>query len=133
MEGGVAVPAADITVRWTGGDTRAQSLENGVYIVCGVRPDMPLTVQAAFQTFSGAGVAAELSAGETLEIPLSVAFGDGGASAVTGRVVGRVIDRKTLRPVSNALIGAGDQGFTGVTDGAGRSGRWRSRCGSTPM
>ncbi|MFV1988585.1 MAG: carboxypeptidase regulatory-like domain-containing protein [Gemmatimonadota bacterium] len=120
MEGGVAVPAADITVRWAGGDTRAQSLHDGVYIVCGVRPNLPLTVQAGFQTFSGMGVAAQLSPGETLEVPLSVAFGDGGAVAVTGRVVGRVIDSQTLRPISNALIGAGDQGFTGVTDGGGR-------------
>lgn len=120
MEGGVVVPGAGVVVRWGGGDTEAQSLRSGIYIVCGVRTGVPIVVQAVLDPFTGAGVAAELAPGETLEVPLAVAFGGTAAAAITGRVLGTIIDRQTLRPVSNALIGAGGQGYAGVTDGAGR-------------
>ncbi|MDX1396024.1 MAG: hypothetical protein R3195_16700 [Gemmatimonadota bacterium] len=119
-EGGAPVGGAEILVRWADGETRAQSLRNGLYIVCGVRPGVPVIVQAALENFDGAGVPAQLEEAEILELPLHVSFSDGGSAAITGRVVGRVIDRQTLQPVSNALVGAGDSGYTGVTDGYGR-------------
>ena len=119
-EGGVPVPGADVLVRWSGGETRAQSLGNGLYIVCGVRTNIPIIVQAGLEQFAGQSVAGQLEDGEVLEVPLSIAFGGGGTEAVSGRLVGTVLDRSTMRPVPNALIGAGDQGFTAVSDGAGR-------------
>ncbi|MDH3734871.1 MAG: carboxypeptidase-like regulatory domain-containing protein [Gemmatimonadota bacterium] len=119
-EGAVPVPGANVVVRWSGGETRAQSLRNGIYIVCGVRTNIPILVQASLEQFDGQSVAAELSEGEVLEVPLGVAFGGTEAAAVTGRVVGTVVDRSTMRAVPNALVGAGDRGFTSVSDGAGR-------------
>jgi len=44
MEGGAPVPGAAVEVRWSGGQTEAQSLRNGIYIVCGVRTDIPVVV-----------------------------------------------------------------------------------------
>jgi len=120
MEGGAPVPGAEVVARWNGGETEAQSLANGIYIVCGVRTEVPIIVRAGIERFEGSGVAAMLDSGEILEVPLAVAFGGTAASAITGRVVGTIVDRQTLKPVSNALVGAGGGGYTGVTDGAGR-------------
>jgi len=120
MEGGVPVPGALIVVRWSGGETEAQSLANGLYIVCGVRPEVPVVVQASVEQFAGRGVAAQLEPGQSLVVPLHVAFGGTSAAAVTGRIVGTIIDRQTLQPISNAMVGIGDLGYTGITDGGGR-------------
>jgi hypothetical protein len=120
MEGGVPVPGASIVVRWSGGETEAQSLRTGLYIVCGVRPDVPIVIQASLEQFSGRGVAGQLEPGQTVNVPLHVAFGGTAAVAITGRIVGTVVDRHTLQPVSNAVVGIPERGFTGVTDGSGR-------------
>jgi len=120
MEGGAPVPGAEVEVRWNGGKSEAQSLDSGIYIVCGVRTEVPVIVKAGIERFAGSGVAALLDPGETLEVPLAVAFGGTAASPITGRVIGRIVDRQTLKPITNALVGAGDEGYTGVTDGAGR-------------
>lgn len=120
MEGGVPVPGASIVVRWSGGETEAQSLRNGLYIVCGVRPDIPVVIQASLEQFSGRGVAGQLEPGQALNVPLHVAFGGTAAIAITGRIVGTVVDRHTLQPISNAVVGIPERGYTGVTDGGGR-------------
>jgi hypothetical protein len=119
-EGGIAVPGVNIIVSWAGGgDTRAQSLANGLYIVCGVRPDVPLTIDVGFEAGSGERFRATVGVGEILQLPLHLALGSGRRTVATGRVVGRVVDRQTLEPIANAMVGADDQ-YTSVTDGEGR-------------
>lgn len=120
LEGSVPIPAATVVVRWSGGESAAGSLRDGLYIVCGVRPRVPVVVQATVEPFTGAGVPVELEPGEARDVPLAVAFGGTAAHAATGRVVGTVVDRQTLRPIPNALIGTDALGYAGVSDGAGR-------------
>jgi len=120
MEGSVPVPGASVVVRWVGGASEAQSLATGLYIVCGVRPDVPLIVQASVEQFAGPGVAAQLASGETLLLPLHVGFGGTAAAAITGRIVGTIVDRQSLQPVSNAVVGIGGRGYAAITDGGGR-------------
>lgn len=119
-QGDVAVPGADVVVRWGGGEARAQSLRNGIYIVCGVKTDVPVVVSAELDQFNGSNVPATLELGQALRVPLNLAFGDAAEIATSGRVIGRVMDRSTNQPIPNALVGAGPAGLTAVSDGAGR-------------
>lgn len=119
-EGGAPVPGAAIRVWWAGGETRAQSLRNGLFVVCGVRPGVAATVAARLDPFVGAKVDIELERGETLRVPLSIAFAGDRGAAVTGRVIGTIVDRTTLDPVSNALVTVGEHPFRGISDGGGR-------------
>ncbi len=116
----VPLPGASVVARWPGETRETESGPDGSYLLCDLEPGDAVILRAAVPPYEGPGVPVTLAAGARSEVLLSVDFGGSARALFVGRIVGRVIDRETLEAVPNALLGAGNRGYTEISDAEGR-------------
>ena len=128
---GLVIPGATVSATWSDAEgERAASVDagsDGVYVLCGLPPRTSLTVSAAFPTFRTDPVRVTIEAGPPAGWDILVAVEEGALATlltVPGRIVGRVRDRSSGRPVEAANITLADtlvqQDRQRMTDGSGR-------------
>ncbi len=129
---GLVIPGATVSAAWTDEGGRQQSLSvvadnDGVYVLCGLPPHTDLTVNAAFPSHRTDPVLISIAPGPPAGWDILVAVEAGALATlltVPGRIVGRVLDRSTGRPVEAANITLADtlvrQDRELMTDGSGR-------------
>lgn len=126
----VSLPGARILVEIRGGDADGPGADgrleeevaaDGSYLLCGLPPYTELEARAVFAGWESAPKTVTLAPGGRARRDFELAVGETGP----GRLVGRVTDRETGRPldaVEIVLVGSGSDGGPGrlVTDGRGR-------------
>ena len=129
---GLIIPGATVSATWKepGGQRRTASVNSdgdGVYVLCGLPPRTGLTVSAAFPTFRTEPVRVSIEPGPPAGWDILVAVEEGALATlltVPGRIVGRVRDRSSGRPIEAANITLVDtlvlQDRERMTDGSGR-------------
>ena len=92
-------------------------------MLCGLPAETSLTVQARIATFATAPTVVRIAAGPPAgwDIGMNVEVQDpDGSSRVPGRIVGRIVDRRSGRPVEAVTVTLVDEDEQRVTDGNGR-------------
>lgn len=129
---GVIIPGATVSATWVedNGQRRTLSVEaddNGVYVLCGLPPMKGLTVSARFPSFRTEPVQVSIEPGPPAGWDILVGVEEGALArllTVPGRIVGRVVDRSSGRPVEAANVVLSDtllaEDRQGMTDGSGR-------------
>ena len=124
---GVIIPRARVTAVWQNENGERQSVvsesdENGVYYLCEIPASRSMAIQAMFATFATRPVEVTIEpgppAGWDFEVPVRTGFLPG-AFTTPGRIVGRVIDRRSARPVETATVELVGGDETRVTSGSG--------------
>jgi len=122
------IPGARVLATWTTGDgarnsRAAETDEFGVYVLCGVPVETSLEVRAMFTDFASDPVAVRIEAGPPAGWDFDIAVDDGvlrGDAAFPGRIVGRVLDGRSERPIEAADMSLVDDEVHRMTDGRGR-------------
>ena len=129
---GLVIPGALVSAIWAdeSGARRTLSVDadqNGVYVLCGLPSMTRLSVTAQFPSFRTDPVGITIEPGPPAGWDILVAVEEGELSrllTLPGRILGRVIDQRTGRPVRGAAISLIDtllnEGRERVTDGGGR-------------
>ncbi len=129
---GVLIPGATVSATWIedDGPRRTVSVEaddNGVYLLCGLPPMEDLTVSARFPSFRTEPVQVSIAPGPPAGWDILVGVEEGALArllTVPGRIVGRVVDRGSGRPVEAANVVLSDtllaEDRQRMTDGSGR-------------
>ena len=129
---GILIPGATVSAAWTegGGQRRTVSVEadyQGVYVLCGLPPLEALTVSASFPSFRTEPMQVSIAPGPPAGWDILVGVEEGALArllTVPGRIVGRVLDRRSGRPVEAASIILSDtllaEDRQRMTDGSGR-------------
>ena len=129
---GILLPGATVSATWTEGEgqRRTVSVEadnQGVYVLCGLPPLEDLTVSARFPSFRTEPVHVSIAPGPPAGWDILVGVEAGVLASlltVPGRIVGRVLDRRSGRPVEAANIVLSDTLLAEdrqiMTDGSGR-------------
>ena len=113
------VNGATVTARWSGGSTDTLSGEGGSFVLCGLRDDVPMVLQASVPPYEGTGIPVP-AGGEPAAVMLTIDAEKDAVGMISGGILGRLLDRETLEPISNALVGVEPKGYTAVSDGSGR-------------
>ncbi len=109
---GVTIPDATVYASWDDdlGQRRTRFIDTdrqGTYLLCGLPPRSDLAVHAEFIAFESEPVMVTIApgppAGWDIAIRVDKALGN------PGRIVGRVTDRRSGRPVPGARVGIEDQ------------------------
>lgn len=116
----IPLPGASVVARLGARTRETVSGPDGSYLLCDLEPGDAVILRASVPPYDGPGVPVTLAAGARSEVMLSVDFRGRARAALVARIVGRIIDRETLEPVPNALLGAEDRGYTEITDAGGR-------------
>jgi len=122
------IPGARVLATWTseGGARSSRAVETdefGVYILCGVPVETSLEVRALFSEFVSDPVSVRIVAGPPAGWDFEITVDDGvlrGDAAFPGRIVGRVVDGRSARPVESADMSLVDDEVHRMTDGRGR-------------
>ena len=125
---GIIISGATVSVEWDAGRGRRDTIsvrtdQRGAYLLCGLPSGTSLTVRAELAAFATTPVEVSIAPGPPAgwDIAMDVRLRDsGGADRAAGRIVGRVVDRRSGRPVEAAEITLGDMEERRVTDGSGR-------------
>lgn len=129
---GVFIPGATVSASWIEGEGRRRTVSvdansEGVYVLCGLPPLEDLTVSARFPSFRTEPVQVSIAPGPPAGWDILVGVEEGALArllTVPGRIVGRVIDRGSGRPVEAADVVLSDtllaEDRRGMTDGSGR-------------
>ncbi|WP_419162774.1 carboxypeptidase regulatory-like domain-containing protein [Candidatus Palauibacter sp.] len=129
---GMVIPGATVQAAWRddGGQRRTLSVEadeGGVYVLCGLPPLKGLTVRARFPSFVTEPVLLSIEPGPPAGWDILVGVEEGvlvSLLRVPGRILGRVIDRNSGRPVEAASITLADtlldENRQRLSDGNGR-------------
>ncbi len=129
---GIVLPGATVSATWTEGEgqRRTVSVEadnEGVYVLCGLPPLEDLTVSAGFPSFRTEPARVSIEPGPPAGWDILVGLEEGALASlltVPGRIVGRVLDRRSGRPVEAANVILSDtllaEDRQRMTDGNGR-------------
>lgn len=129
---GILIPGATVTASWTEGEGRRRTVSvdadsEGVYVLCGLPPLEDLTVSARFASFRTDPAHVNIAPGPPAGWNILVGVEEGELASlltVPGRIVGRVLDRRSGRPVEAANVVLSDtllaEDRQGMTDGSGR-------------
>lgn len=129
---GILIPGATVSASWTEGEGRQRTVSvdadsEGVYVLCGLPPREDLTVSARFPSFRTEPTRVSIAPGPPAGWDILVGVEEGALSrllTVPGRIVGRVVDRRSGRPVEAANVVLSDtllaEDRQGMTDGSGR-------------
>ena len=129
---GILIPGATVSATWTEdeGQRRTISVEAdnaGVYVLCGLPPLKDVTVSARFPSFRTEPAQVNIAPGPPAGWDILVGVEEGALASlltVPGRIVGRVVDRRSRRPVEAASIILSDtllaEDRQSMTDGSGR-------------
>lgn len=129
---GIVLAGATVSATWTEGDGRRRALSveadgEGVYVLCGLPPLRELTVSAGFPSFRTAPRRVSIEPGPPAGWDILLGVEEGVLTSlltVPGRIVGRVLDRRSGRPVEAANVVLTDtllaEDRQRMTDGSGR-------------
>ena len=125
---GIIISGATVSAAWDAGQGRrgsasARTDQRGAYVLCGLPSGTNLTVRAHVATFVTTPVSVSIAPGPPAgwDIGMNVRLRDAGdAYHVPGRIMGRVVDRRSGRPIEAAAVTLGDDDERRVTDGNGR-------------
>jgi len=129
---GILIPGATVSATWTEGDgqQRTVSVESdhqGVYVLCGLPPLEDLAVSASFPAFRTEPAHVSIAPGPPAGWDILVGVEEGALArllTVPGRIVGRVLDRRSGRPIDAANVVLSDtllaEDRQRMTDGSGR-------------
>ena len=124
---GIIISGATVSAAWDGEQGRrsvsARTDYRGAYLLCGLPAETSLTVQARIATFATAPTVVRIAAGPPAgwDIGMNVEVQDpDGSSRAPGRIVGRIVDRRSDRPVEAVTVTLVDEDEQRVTDGNGR-------------
>ncbi|MCY3601073.1 MAG: TonB-dependent receptor [Gemmatimonadetes bacterium] len=129
---GVLIPGATVSATWTEDDGQRRTVsvqadEGGVYVLCGLPAMESLTVSARFPSFRTEPVQVSIEPGPPAGWDILVGVEEGALArllTVPGRIVGRVSDRRSGRPIEAANVVLSDtllaEDRQRMTDGSGR-------------
>ncbi len=127
---GLILPGAQVLAAWAfpsgeRGSTAAQTDGAGVYRLCFLPTGIPVYLQASFAGYATEAVQATLEAGPPAGWDFAITLTGPPTSAsleemLPGRVVGRIRDRSTGRPVEAVDVALEGSGQRRLTDGYGR-------------
>lgn len=130
LEGGGAlgIPGATVFATWNDEAGRRQSAtatagDGGVYVLCGLPTGRRLTIEAAFASYASEPLTAVIEPGPPAGWDFEIEARPGstaGNSRVPGRIVGRVTDRRSGRPVEAATVTIEPASGAELSDGSGR-------------
>lgn len=123
----VIIPGARVRAAWDeDGARRSRSTDSddgGVYLLCGLPTLRPLEIQAMFGAFSTTPLVVQLEPGPPAGWDFVLAIAQGvatGGDRFPGRIVGRVVDRASGRPLESAEVSLVGDDVRRLTDGSGR-------------
>ncbi|MFV1987028.1 MAG: carboxypeptidase regulatory-like domain-containing protein [Gemmatimonadota bacterium] len=124
----VTIPNAFVVASWTDSDgarnTRtAEAGLDGVYVMCGLPTNTPISVRAGFADYSSDATTVRIEPGPPAGWDFEIEVDEGsfrGDAAFPGRIVGTVIDRRTDRPVESAQLELVGDDENRLSDGNGR-------------
>ena len=128
---GVIIPGAMVQAAWSddAGARETLSAETdgaGVYHLCGLPTDRSIVIQAAFASFATAPLSVTIVPGPPAGWDFGMAVQMGPVSnllTTPGRIVGRIMDRQSGRPVEAASVSlVGEREDQDLSDGVGRYG-----------
>lgn len=125
---GIIISGATVSVAWVDAEGRPRRVStrtdlHGAYVLCGLPSDTGLTVQARVTAFVTEPVVVNIAPGPPAgwDIAMGVELRNpANLSNVPGRILGRVVDRRSGRPVEAVNVFLVDEGQQRVTDGNGR-------------
>lgn len=119
VQASFSIDGALVIARWSTGKAETRSQAGGAFELCQVPAGVPLVLQASLPPYQGPGVHIE-PGDDGSAVMLTLDFKNDAVGTISSRVVGRLIDRETLAPISNALVGNATRGYTQISDDAGR-------------
>lgn len=129
---GILIPGATVSATWNEGEGQRRTVSvdadnEGVYILCGLPPLEDVTVSARFPSFRTEPVRVSIAPGPPAGWDILVGVEEGALArllTVPGRIVGRVLDRHSSRPIEAANVILSDtllaEDRQRLTDGSGR-------------
>lgn len=129
---GILIPGATVSATWIEGEGRRRTVSveadnEGVYVLCGLPPMEDVTVSARFTSFRTEPAQVRIAPGPPAGWDVLVGVEEGALArllTVPGRIVGRVVDRRSGRPVEAANVILSDtllaEDRRRMTDGSGR-------------
>ena len=124
----IPLPRAQVVATWTTvsggrGSLGGESDKDGVYVLCGLPTNTSIEVQAAFADFVAAPLHVRVEpgppAGWNFDVPVESGERNGDF-AFPGRIVGRITDGRTDRPVESADVVLVGDDENRLSDGDGR-------------
>ena len=125
---GVIISGATVSISWDDAEgerrqVQAQTDLRGAYLLCGLPAGTSLTVQARIAALATEPVVVTVAPGPPAgwDIGMGVRMWDPDSRFnVPGRILGRVVDRRSGRPVEAVTVTLVDEGRQRITDGNGR-------------
>jgi hypothetical protein len=96
---------------------------DGVYVMCGLPTNTPLSVRAGFADYSSEVTTVRIEPGPPAGWDFEIEVDDAalrGDAAFPGRILGTVFDRRTNRPIESAELELTGDNVTRLSDGNGR-------------